>query len=102
MGLEPEILNSQAEWLAAIGEPTRLAIILALVKGVKTVTALAEECHTELVNVSHHISILRGAGVVNGERKGRFVRYSLVSSSVSAMTLELRHSSGIRVVLPLE
>ena len=46
--------NEQAGWIAAIGEPTRLALIRALAVGAQTVTNLAREVGTEMVNVSHH------------------------------------------------
>src|SRR5436190_2072957 len=63
--------RAEADWIAALGNLTRLAIIRALATGVKTVTELARECEDEIVNVSHHLGVLRGARLVACERDGR-------------------------------
>jgi DNA-binding transcriptional ArsR family regulator len=46
-------------------------------KGTRNVTELAEELHEELVNVSHHLNVLRNAGLVESRKQGRFVLYTL-------------------------
>ncbi len=91
-----------AEWIAAFGEPTRLALIGVLATGPQTVTNLAREVETEMVNVSHHLKIMRDAELVTVERDGRFMIYALVGATVKGTTLELAHSSGAKVALPLE
>ena len=63
-----EDLRAEADWLAAIGEPTRLTIIRTLAIGVKTVTELAKACKSEVVNVSHHLGVMRAAGLVKCDR----------------------------------
>ncbi|VTR91866.1 family transcriptional regulator : Probable transcription regulator OS=Planctomyces maris DSM 8797 GN=PM8797T_22538 PE=4 SV=1: HTH_20 [Gemmata massiliana] len=94
--------DPQAEWIAAFGEPTRLALIGALAKGAQTVTNLARETGAEMVNVSHHLKIMRDAELVTTEKDGRYVIYSLVGATVKGTTLELAHSTGAKVALPLE
>ncbi|VTR94510.1 family transcriptional regulator : Probable transcription regulator OS=Planctomyces maris DSM 8797 GN=PM8797T_22538 PE=4 SV=1: HTH_20 [Gemmata massiliana] len=94
-------LESQANWIAAAGEPTRLALIRALAAGEKTVTMLARECQTEMVNVSHHLSILKSAGMVTAQKDGRFMLYSLVGAAATGALLEMTHSSGAKVIVPL-
>ena len=93
--------RGQADWLAALGEPTRLAIIRALATGVKTVTQLATACDEEMVNVSHHLSVLKDGGLVSVERDGRFMLYSLVGAKATGGALELAHTSGVKVKVPL-
>jgi ArsR family transcriptional regulator len=93
--------QAQAEWIAAIGEPTRLTILCALTTGTHTVTKLAQVCNVEIVNVSHHLGILRDAGLVTFERDGRFLHYTLVGAKATATMLELMHESGIKVLIPL-
>jgi DNA-binding transcriptional ArsR family regulator len=66
-----------AEQLKALGEPSRLRIVSALRAGPKTVTELAVSLDIELVTVSHHLGILRHAQLVQKERRGRFIVYSL-------------------------
>jgi DNA-binding transcriptional ArsR family regulator len=92
---------TEAAWLAAFGDPTRLAIMRALATGEKTVTKLAVACEVEMVNVSHHLGLLKDSDLVTVERDGRFMRYSLVGATVSGTTLTLTHASGAKVVIPL-
>jgi ArsR family transcriptional regulator, nickel/cobalt-responsive transcriptional repressor len=93
--------KAQAAWLGGIAEPTRMAILRVLAVGDKTVTELAQACGTEIVNVSHHLNLLKGIGIVSAEREGRFMRYSLVGATTTATLLELTHESGVKVVIPL-
>jgi DNA-binding transcriptional ArsR family regulator len=91
----------EAAWVAAWGEPTRLAIIRHLAIGEMTVTKLAVACEVEMMNISHHLGLLKDSGLVTAERDGRFMRYNLVGASVSGTTMTLTHSSGVKVVIPL-
>ncbi|VTR98903.1 family transcriptional regulator : Transcriptional regulator, ArsR family OS=Megasphaera genomosp. type_1 str. 28L GN=HMPREF0889_0174 PE=4 SV=1: HTH_20 [Gemmata massiliana] len=94
--------STQTDWFAACGEPTRLALIQALVAGDKTVTQLATELSTEMVNVSHHLKIMKDADLVTFVKDGRFMIYSLVNAAVVKGMLELTHTSGAKLSLPLE
>ena len=66
-----------ADLLQAIAEPNRIRIIECLWEGSKNVTELATLLDVKIVNVSHHLGVLRSAGLVRQEKKGRFVVYSL-------------------------
>jgi ArsR family transcriptional regulator len=66
-----------ADLLQAIAEPNRIRIIECLRTGSMNVTQLARALNVEIVNVSHHLGVLRTAGLVHDEKKGRFVEYSL-------------------------
>jgi ArsR family transcriptional regulator, nickel/cobalt-responsive transcriptional repressor len=66
-----------ADLLQAIAEPNRIRIIECLWGGSKNVTELANLLDVKIVNVSHHLGVLRSAGLVRQEKKGRFVVYSL-------------------------
>jgi ArsR family transcriptional regulator len=94
-------LTARAEWLAALGEPTRLSIVHALVIDPMTVTQLAATLQVEMVNISHHLRLMREAGLVEGEKDGRFVINRLVGAKVARDVLELTHPSGAKVLLPL-
>ena len=93
--------HTQADWFAALGEQTRLALVRALATGQHTVTQLAAAVRTEMVNVSHHLKLLKQAGLVSSERDGRNVIYSLVGAKALGTVLELTHPSGAKVTLPL-
>jgi ArsR family transcriptional regulator len=90
-----------AEWLAALGEPTRLFMLGILATDQRTVTQLATACRIEMVNVSHHLKKLRIAGLVAHEKDGRHVIYRLVGAKTSGLMLELSHPSGVKVSIPL-
>ncbi len=63
--------------LKALADADRLKIVQCLRSGPKNVSELAELLGRELVNVSHHLGVLRHAGLVCDERQGKFVVYSL-------------------------
>lgn len=66
-----------ARMLRALGERERLRIVQCLREGPKNVGELAEELRAEVANVSHHLGVLRNAGLVQSEREGRFIVYRL-------------------------
>jgi ArsR family transcriptional regulator len=66
-----------ANALAGLAEPHRIRIIECLRSGSKNVTQLSRMTNVELVNVSHHLSVLRKAELVKIQKRGRFVIYSL-------------------------
>ena len=56
--------------------------------GSKNVTELAKLLNVEIVNVSHHLGVLRQAGLVQDEKHGRFVVYSLHPKHLHQRQLE--------------
>ena len=66
-----------ARLLRALADPERLRIVQCLRSGPRNVTELAGLLGAEIVNVSHHLGVLRNAGLVQDERQGRFVIYRL-------------------------
>jgi ArsR family transcriptional regulator, nickel/cobalt-responsive transcriptional repressor len=66
-----------AMMLQAIAEPNRIRIIECLRTGSMNVTQLAKALDVEIVNVSHHLGVLRTAGLVEDFKDGRYVVYSL-------------------------
>jgi DNA-binding transcriptional ArsR family regulator len=66
-----------AELLSALAAPERLKIIRLLSDGKRNVTEITEALRIKPLNVSHHLSVLKNAGLIRGDKKGRFVWYSL-------------------------
>ena len=60
-----------------VADPTRLAIMRALLRGPQTVAELNAPLQLEQTLFSHHLRALRAAGFVVAEREGRSVRYAL-------------------------
>jgi ArsR family transcriptional regulator len=66
-----------ARLLRALADPERLRIINCLRDGPRNVGEIAACVGDQVVNVSHHLGVLRHAGVVQDEKQGRFVVYRL-------------------------
>lgn len=64
-----------ANLFAVLADPTRLRLLAALTMECKSVSQLARETNLEQPRVSHHLRILRDAGVARHERRGTFVYY---------------------------
>jgi ArsR family transcriptional regulator len=69
----------------AIGEPTRVAILKALCCGRLSVSEIVERLPLSQPAVSHHLRVLRDAGIVKTEKEGTTVYYSLNKENLSAM-----------------
>jgi ArsR family transcriptional regulator len=77
-----DITTLQAEVLRTLAHPRRLQILHRLADGPCDVGSLASDLHMSQPNVSQHLAVLRGTGVVDWERDGREVRYRLADPDV--------------------
>jgi len=66
-----------AEVLSALAAPERLRIIRLLANGERNVTEIIEGAKIPALNVSHHLTVLKHARLVQAEKRGRFVIYSI-------------------------
>ena len=76
------IYEMQAEVLKTLSNPRRLEIVHLLADGPREVSRLAEEMGITQPNLSQHLALMRSAGVVEGDRVGREVRYRLTDPSI--------------------
>jgi DNA-binding transcriptional ArsR family regulator len=72
--LQPETC---ARLLKVLADPERLRIIRCLSEGPLSVGEIATQLDAPVVNVSHHLGVLRQANLVEDEKQGRFVIYRL-------------------------
>ena len=73
-----EELETRAAAAKALGDPTRLAIALALAAGESAcVCDLAWIVGRDERLVSHHVRLLKAAGLARSERDGKMVIYEL-------------------------
>ena len=63
--------------LGALAEPIRLRIVNCLFGGPKNVTDICSLLDEEIVNVSHHLKVLKNAKVLTSKKQGRFVVYQI-------------------------
>ena len=74
--MSPRRAAAPAGVFAALGDPTRVAVLEAVAAGGPvTATELAAELPITRQAVSKHLTVLREAGLVTGERAGRETRY---------------------------
>lgn len=64
----------------ALSDPIRRKILLMLKKQDMTAGEIAEEFDISKPSISHHLNILKQAGMVMDERKGQFIYYSINTS----------------------
>jgi DNA-binding transcriptional ArsR family regulator len=76
-------LNRAASTLKAVAHPTRLKIVCLLGKDKKlSVTELSERTGCEQSLVSHHLNNMRSKGIVEIEREGKNIFYSLADRKI--------------------
>ncbi len=70
-------MAARAEVFKALGHPARLAMVVALGGGERCVCELQEVVGLDMSTVSKHLSVLRNVGLVDAEKRGKQVFYSL-------------------------
>ncbi len=80
--LPDSLVEVIAERFRVLGEPMRIRIIDRLRDGEATVGELAEALHTSQQNVSKHVGILVGAGLVSREKHANSVRCRIADETV--------------------
>ena len=71
-------LDPEVRLLAALADPTRLAIVRRLAAGVEICACdFSESCDVGQPTVSHHLRVLREAGIVTSQRRGQWIFYRL-------------------------
>lgn len=80
------LIDPDVQLLQALGHPTRLAIVRELT-GTAEVCAcdFASCCDVSQPTISHHLRILREAGVIEAERQGTSIWYRLVPSAAERL-----------------
>jgi ArsR family transcriptional regulator len=71
------MFEKQADVIKAMGHPLRIAIADFLKNGEQCVCDIAEHIGSERSNVSRHLSVMIGAGLLEHRKEGLKVIYSL-------------------------
>lgn len=75
--LQQEITQLEANFCAALSDPSRLLILYALNDAPRNVTELANELGLNQPTTSRHLKILRERGLVTAIRTGTIITYHL-------------------------
>lgn len=93
--------DSIYEQVARLGKaasaPKRLELLDLLCQGPRSVEALALQAGISLANASQHLQVLRGARLVDAEKKGLRVEYRLAGEEVCEFFLTLRGLAETRL-----
>lgn len=80
----------------ALGDETRLRILEHLVAGERSVSDLMVLVDVGQSLMSHHLRILRQAGLVSDRRDGRWIHYAIAESALAACRLTLYEMEPLR------
>ncbi len=70
-------MHARAEIFKALGHPARLSMVIELGKGERCVCELQQLVGSDMSTVSKHLTVLRSVGLVEADKRGKQVFYSL-------------------------
>lgn len=79
---EQEKLERRANVLKALAHPSRLLMVEELAKGERCVCELQDLVGADMSTVSKHLAVLKKAGLVECDKRGLQVFYTLLSPCV--------------------
>lgn len=92
--LSPEVaavgVTQASRFFKALGDEMRLRIVALLSHGELCVCHIEEALGLSQSNVSHHLSVLRNAGIVEPHRSGKWVYYRLLVQADEICREQLR------------
>lgn len=77
-----ELYQRYADKLKAIAHPDRLCIVKGLIDNTCNVTKIQECLELPQSTVSQHLSKLKAAGIIVGDRKGLEISYSVKDEEI--------------------
>ncbi len=77
--------------LKALSDPTRRKILEILKQGSKSAGELGEHFEMTGATLSHHLSILKKAGLVDDEKKGTYIYYTINTSVIEDMFVWIKN-----------
>jgi ArsR family transcriptional regulator, arsenate/arsenite/antimonite-responsive transcriptional repressor len=87
--LPVEARERLAAQFKALGDPTRLAIVNQLAGQAESCVCALDGLGLSQPTISHHLKILRDAGLVESTRRGTWAYYRLVPAAVEALGFAL-------------
>ncbi|RGY99653.1 autorepressor SdpR family transcription factor [Clostridium sp. AM58-1XD] len=81
----------------ALSDPTRREILMLLRKGPMSAGEIGACFSMTGATVSHHLTVLKGAGIIDDEKRGKYIYYTLNTSVIDDIlnwVLELKGEEG--------
>ncbi len=89
----PEV-NELSETLKVISDPNRLRILCALFSGERCVCEIEEGLAISQPLASHHLGVLREAGMVEVRKEGTWSYYSIAVGAVESLNMRFKEFLG--------
>ena len=83
--LPPPLVELIAQRFRCLSEPMRIALLDRLREGEATVSELTEATGASQQNVSKHLGVLLGAGIVSRTKRGTSSVYAIADETVFAL-----------------
>lgn len=83
-----------ADLLAVASDPVRWRLLAALSSGTSCVCELQPQARVSGPALSHHLRVLREAGLVTAVRRGRWIDYTLASDAMMRLLDALPVAAG--------
>jgi ArsR family transcriptional regulator len=95
-----KLVDPDVRLFAALADPTRLAIVRELAAQEVCACDLTSCCDVRQPTVSHHLKVLREAGVVEAERRGTWIWYRLAPAAADRLRSLAGELSGTPQLIP--
>jgi len=79
-------LDPDVRLLSALADPVRLDILRQLAGSAEVCACDFTECGVSQPTVSHHLKVLRDAGVVTSERRGSWIFYRIAPDVLARLS----------------
>ncbi|MGA9277351.1 ArsR/SmtB family transcription factor [Ilumatobacter sp.] len=73
------------EQFKALGDPVRWAIVCELRGGTRCACELSDVAAVSPPLLSHHLKVLREAGLITGAKRGRWVDYTIENTALASL-----------------
>ena len=95
------LIDPDVRLFQALADPTRLAIVRELAGAAEVCACdFSTCCDVRQPTVSHHLKVLREAGVVESERRGTWIYYRLAPTAAERLRVLAAEFSGAPQLIP--
>ena len=99
---KPALVDPDVQLLAALADPTRMEIMRELAAAPEVCACdFTSCCDVSQPTVSHHLRILKEAGVIEAERRGTWIVYRLVPAAADRLRAIAGELVGTPQLIPV-
>jgi ArsR family transcriptional regulator len=96
------LIDPDVQLLQALGHPARLAIVRELTAGDQVCACdFTSCCDVSQPTISHHLRILKEAGVIESERRGTWIFYRIVPAAADRLRALAGELLGQPQIVPI-